>query len=161
MHIGHNLATLLMMCFIGCFYYVTASLDTGSSGVSRRMKKTDRNRRSWTDREEAVLIASLRELIAQGFKSDNGFRAGYLTKLEEALKKEFPSTDLKGNPHINSKLCAWKKNYYSLTGILSRSGVGFNVRGTHTIDIEDDQWEQIVKVILLNLSSPNSWLFLI
>lgn len=109
-------------------------------------KKTERPRRSWTQKEEEVLIGAMRELITLGQKSDNGFRAGYLGKLEEALKKAFPNTDLQGTPHINSKLCAWKKNYYSLTSILSRSGVGFNARGNHMIDCEDDTWEQIVKV---------------
>lgn len=96
--------------------------------------------------EEATLILALKELIVNGWKSDNGFRAGYLNKLEDALQRAVPNTDLKALPHINSKLSSWKKSYYSLTGMLSRSGVGFNLRGNHMIDVEDDQWEQIVKV---------------
>lgn len=123
-------------------------MESGSSASGRRGKKPERNRRSWSLNEEAVLIASLKELISQGWKSDNGFRAGYLSRLEEAMKKSFPNTDLKATPHINSRLCSWKKNYYSLQQILSRSGVGFNLRGNHTIDCEDELWEQIIKVIV-------------
>lgn len=92
------------------------------------------------------MISSLKELIVQGWKSDNGFRAGYTIKLEEAMKHHFPNTDLRATPHINSKLSTWKKNYYSLSNILSRSGVGFNVKGNHKIDCEDETWEQLVKV---------------
>ncbi|XP_057770778.1 uncharacterized protein LOC131020551 [Salvia miltiorrhiza] len=90
-------------------------------------------------------MASLKELVVQGWKSDNGFRAGYLTKLEEAMKAAFPETDLKGSPHINSKICAWKKNYYSLSQMLSRSGIGFNTNGDYLIDCSNEMWEQIVK----------------
>ncbi|KAL6503131.1 hypothetical protein OROHE_023760 [Orobanche hederae] len=67
-------------------------------------------------------------------------------KLEEALKKSFPRTNLKGNPHINSKPCAWKKSYYSLSTILNRSGVGFNSRGNYQIECENEAWDQIVKL---------------
>ncbi|XP_057807932.1 uncharacterized protein LOC131022462 [Salvia miltiorrhiza] len=119
----------------------------GSNEVSRggRLNKTDKTRRSWTTREEEVLLAALKELVAQGWKSDNGFRPGYLTKLEEAMRKAFPTTDLKGMPHINSKTTTWKKNYYSLCEMLKNSGVGFNVAGTHMIDCTDEQWEGIVQ----------------
>lgn len=107
----------------------------------------DGNRRSWTKVEETSLIASLKEVIAQGFKSDNGFRAGYLNRVDDAILKMFPNTDLRGDPHINSKLTSWKKSYYSLNGILSRSGIGFNVRGDFMIDCENDQCEQVIKVL--------------
>ncbi|KAG6401889.1 hypothetical protein SASPL_138757 [Salvia splendens] len=85
------------------------------------------------------------ELVARGRKLDNGFRAGYLTKIEDSLRAEFPNTDLKGTPHRNSKISAWKKSYGLLRNILSRSGVGFNNDGEYKIDCSDDQWDQIVK----------------
>lgn len=118
----------------------------GSCGAVGSRKKTERNRRCWTQEEETTLITALKDLIVRGWKSDNGFRAGYLNKLEAAMKAKFPTTDLKALPHINSKLSSWKKSYYSLTEILSRSGVGWNLKGTYMLECEDDQWEQIVKV---------------
>ncbi|XP_057766301.1 uncharacterized protein LOC130986786 [Salvia miltiorrhiza] len=124
----------------------SAQQESGSNDVCHaRVNKTDKTRRSWTIKEEETLIHELKELVAQGWKSDNGFRAGYLNKLELAMKNVFPGTDLKGMPHINSKICAWKKNYYSLCLIFRVTGVGFNVHGDHMIDCTTEQWEQIVK----------------
>lgn len=115
----------------------------------KKFRKGDRSRRIWTEREEEILAASLVELVARGWKSDNGFRSGYLAKIEDNIRAEFPKTDIKGQPHIVSKMSAWKKNYISLRSILSRSGVGFNADGDYKIDINDDQWEQVVRVRLL------------
>lgn len=109
-------------------------------------RKCDRARRSWSDREDVALIGALKELVAQGWKSDNGFRSGYQKKLEHWLKTYFPNTNLKVSPHITSKISAWKKNYYSLAQILERSGVGFNEHGDFRIHCDDDQWDQIVTV---------------
>ncbi|KAG6416037.1 hypothetical protein SASPL_123459 [Salvia splendens] len=110
-----------------------------------KFRKGDRSRRMWTPREEEILAATLLELTATGWKSDNGFRAGYQTKIEDSLRAEFPNTDLKGNPHINSKIGAWKKSYGLLRSILSRTGVGYNHHGDHKFDCSDEQWEQIVQ----------------
>ena len=60
----------------------------------------------WVPREGEILAASLLELVARGWKADNGFRAGYLTRIEGNLREEFPHTDLKGNPHITSQIQA-------------------------------------------------------
>ncbi|KAL1566950.1 hypothetical protein AAHA92_02487 [Salvia divinorum] len=120
--------------------------ETGGMNGSRanKFRKGDRSRRLWTIREEEILIGSLLELVAGGWKSDNGFRSGYLGRIEDNIRKEFPKTDIKGTPHVVSKITAWKKSYGSLREILSRSGVGFNVDGEYKIDIEDDQCAQVV-----------------
>ncbi|KAG6400215.1 hypothetical protein SASPL_137040 [Salvia splendens] len=119
--------------------------QAGWNGLARnKFRKGDRTRRMWVVREEEILVSSLLELVARGWKSDNGFRAGYQQKVEDDIRKEFPNSDIKGNPHISSKITAWKKNYNSLRDILSRSGVGFNVNNDYKIDIDDDQWAQVV-----------------
>ncbi|KAG6436803.1 hypothetical protein SASPL_101705 [Salvia splendens] len=84
------------------------------------------------------------ELDDTGWKSDNGYRCGYMARIEDNLQKEFLTTDLRGTPHIVSRMGAWKKNYNSLRKILSRTGVGFSSDGAHKIDCSDEQWEQIV-----------------
>ncbi|XP_057770359.1 uncharacterized protein LOC130990160 [Salvia miltiorrhiza] len=122
-------------------------LVAGSNEIAKgKGCKTDKTRRSWSTKEEEILLASLKELVVLGWKADNGFKAGYLHKLEEAMRKEFPDTDIKGMPHINSKLGAWKRNYNSLCLILDKTGVGFNSKGTFMIDCNNEQWEQIVVV---------------
>ncbi|KAG6427767.1 hypothetical protein SASPL_112014 [Salvia splendens] len=115
--------------------------------VSPRQKyhKGDRSRRMWTIREEEILAATLLDLVARGWKSDNGFRAGYLQKIENDIRAEFPNTDIKGTPHVTSRLQAWKKSYTSLCKILGRTGVGFNNDGEYKIDCDNEQWVQIVQ----------------
>lgn len=91
-------------------------------------------------------MSTMKELAAAGWKSDNGFRAVYLTRAKEALRREFPKTDLCVHPHIKSKISSWKRNYYSLMHILDHSGVGFNANGNYKIDIDDEQWAQVLQV---------------
>ncbi|KAG6425273.1 hypothetical protein SASPL_115701 [Salvia splendens] len=82
----------------------------------------------------------------------------YLTRALEALKREFPKTDICVHPHIKSKITTWKKNYYSLMQILDRSGVGFNADGDFKIDIDDEQWTQVVaKDINAKYMRNKSW----
>ncbi|KAL1557052.1 hypothetical protein AAHA92_10867 [Salvia divinorum] len=117
----------------------------GDGGQSQ-IVKADRTRRSWSAREEEVLVLALHDLVSGGWKSDNGFRPGYLTRVAEVMKREIPHTQLKAQPHINSKITTWKRCYYSLSLILDRSGVGFNSDGDFKIECNDEQWSQIVKV---------------
>ncbi|KAG6389136.1 hypothetical protein SASPL_150595 [Salvia splendens] len=122
-----------------------ADCDVVSGTPRNKFRKRERSRRMWTPKEEDILAATMLELTATGWKSDNGFRAGYLSKIEDSLRAEFPNTDLKGNPHINSKIGSWKKSYGLLRSILSRTGVGWNHHGDHKFDCSDEQWEQIVQ----------------
>lgn len=124
----------------------------GNNGNGGRRPRIDKGRRTWNAVEEDVLLASLKELVSTGWKSDNGFRAGYIYKLEELMRIHFPRSDIRANPHIMSKLTGWKKNYCSLVYILSRSGVGFNLHGDFTVDCEPGQWEQICSVRFLRIS---------
>ncbi|KAG6408110.1 hypothetical protein SASPL_131113 [Salvia splendens] len=75
------------------------SQGTQESNQYRRTsyRKCDRARRSWSDREDVALIDALKELVAQGWKSDNGFRSGYQKKLKHWLKMDFPNTDLENS----------------------------------------------------------------
>lgn len=108
-------------------------------------KKIDRRRRSWTIREEEVLIAALKDIVSKGWKCENGFRTGYLKLLERSMLKAFPSTDIRAEPHINSKLHVWKKFHGSLASMLGVCGITWNDL-TKMIDAQDDAWELYVKV---------------
>ncbi|KAG6393084.1 hypothetical protein SASPL_147314 [Salvia splendens] len=109
------------------------------------MANGDRTLRNWTNREEEILVLAVRELVVNGWKSDNGFRSRYLFKLEDALKQQFPISDIRISPHIHSKIIVWEKIYSSLRDILGRSGVGFNANNDYKIECNDNQWYQIVK----------------
>ncbi|KAG6401159.1 hypothetical protein SASPL_138005 [Salvia splendens] len=90
---------------------------------------------------------TMKDLVVHGWKSDYDFQSGYTSLVEETIKRELPNSDLKATPHVNSKLTQWKRNYNSLCKILECSGVGFNEHGDSKIDIDNDQREQIVKIL--------------
>ncbi|XP_073120029.1 uncharacterized protein [Henckelia pumila] len=115
-----------------------------SGSVNGSAKKPEKTRRSWSEREEEVLIHALKDVISKGWKSDNGFRSGYLSLLETTLQTEIRGCNLRAIPHINSKIHVWKKTYSTLVTILTRSGVGWN-DAEHTIDATDETWEDIIK----------------
>ncbi|KAL8521082.1 hypothetical protein ACS0TY_011577 [Phlomoides rotata] len=55
--------------------------------------------------------------------------------------KLLPGTDIIANPHINSKIHIWKKEYSALSDLLSKSGIGWNST-TSMIDVEDESvWD--------------------
>ncbi|KAG6384058.1 hypothetical protein SASPL_156146 [Salvia splendens] len=101
---------------MAAFQRYKASVDPApaSGGVATgRLKlkqpKIDRTRHMWSDREEQVLLTSLMELVVHGWKSDNGFRSGYLKKLEDDLRREFHTTDLKANHKIDCDDEMWRQ----------------------------------------------------
>ncbi|KAL8513992.1 hypothetical protein ACS0TY_013198 [Phlomoides rotata] len=83
----------------------------------------------------------LTDIVNGGWKVDNGFKAGFQREREKGMKKLLPGTDLVANPHINSKIHVWMKDYSALSDLLSKSGIGWN-DSTHTIDVfNEDVWE--------------------
>ncbi|KAL8545458.1 hypothetical protein ACS0TY_005565 [Phlomoides rotata] len=118
-------------------------MEQGGSHVSPQVDKlkTTRGRRSWSRVEEDALIHCLMDIVNDGWKAENGFRAGFQRKLERGMKRILPMTDIVANPNINSKIHVWKKEYGTLSDLLSKSGIGWNST-TSMIDIEDESiWE--------------------
>lgn len=112
-------------------------------------KKTDKVRRSWTTPEEEVLIVALKDVISNGYKTKNGFHNGYLALIESAMKSAFKESDLRGHPHITSKIPVWKKHYGCLASMLSKSGVSWNDM-ENMFDTSNEAWNAILKVLNLN-----------
>ncbi|KAL8497551.1 hypothetical protein ACS0TY_021038 [Phlomoides rotata] len=110
-----------------------------SGGRASGARKTDKTLRIWSAHEEQVLMVRLKDLVAHGWKFDNGFRTGYLVRCENAMKVAFPNTDLLATPHITS----WKKSYGNIVTAQS-SGVGFNTT-TGELDCTNEQWEAVLR----------------
>ncbi|KAL8483293.1 hypothetical protein ACS0TY_026108 [Phlomoides rotata] len=71
----------------------------------------------------------------------NGFKAGFQRELEKNMRKMLPVTDIVVNPHINSKIHVWKKEYGALSDLLSKSGIGWNST-TSMIEVSDEEvWD--------------------
>ncbi|KAL8479057.1 hypothetical protein ACS0TY_030815 [Phlomoides rotata] len=106
-------------------------------GLDGDRMKIVRGRRSWSKIEEDALILCLTNVVIEGWKSDNGFKAGFQQELEKGMRKIIPTTDIVANPHINSKIHVLKKEYGALSGLLNKSGIGWNST-TLMIEIEDE-----------------------
>ncbi|KAL8503343.1 hypothetical protein ACS0TY_022180 [Phlomoides rotata] len=94
------------------------------SGQDGDKMKCVRGRRSWSKIEEDALIMCLTNIVTEGWKSENGFKAGFQGELEKGMRRIIPNTDLVATPHINSKIHVWKKKYGMLSDLLSKSGIG-------------------------------------
>ncbi|KAL8479414.1 hypothetical protein ACS0TY_026339 [Phlomoides rotata] len=118
-------------------------MDSPSVGIGQDSGKgkAPRGRRSWTRVEEDALIHCLTDIVNDGWKVENGFKAGFQRELEKLIRKLLPGTDIVDNPHINSKTYVWKKEYSALSDLLSKSGIGWNST-TSMIDVEDESvWD--------------------
>ncbi|KAL8524061.1 hypothetical protein ACS0TY_013869 [Phlomoides rotata] len=99
--------------------------------------KSTRGWRTWSKIEEDALVQCLTDIVNDGWKADNGFRCGFQRELEKGMRKLLVGTDIVANPHINSKIHVWKKEYGALSNLLSKSGIGWNST-TNTIDVLDE-----------------------
>ncbi|KAG8364693.1 hypothetical protein BUALT_Bualt18G0025000 [Buddleja alternifolia] len=88
---------------------------------------------------------TLAHLVVRGYKCDNGFRTGYQGLLEQAMIAAFSSTDLRAEPHINSRIHVWRKNYSSISSMLKRSSFGWNSTSKTITVSSDDVWDNYVK----------------
>ncbi|KAL0430546.1 UNVERIFIED_CONTAM: hypothetical protein Sradi_0680600 [Sesamum radiatum] len=120
--------------------------DDASKGVRRRGVKWGGklSRRVWSTVEKEALLECLREIVRTGWKSDSGFRTGYLGVLEQLLNRSCSNNRLKAEPHISSKIHVWKKMYGCINDMMDRSGFSWNPT-TNTIDVKDDAFDNFAK----------------
>ncbi|KAL8541127.1 hypothetical protein ACS0TY_002416 [Phlomoides rotata] len=97
---------------------------------------------------------SMKELILKGNKCDNEFWSGYFLLLENMLGSKFPGTDLKGEPHINSKIHVWNRQYVCLKNMLGISGAGLNST-TYHVEALPELWDTQIKVDAFTKSLRN------
>ncbi|KAK9169366.1 hypothetical protein Syun_001506 [Stephania yunnanensis] len=69
--------------------------------MKTRTDNSKTSRRKWSHAEDVALVNAMVEMVASGvYKCYNGFKPGYLTKVEEALKTTCPNSGIKARPHI-------------------------------------------------------------
>ncbi|KAL0401490.1 UNVERIFIED_CONTAM: hypothetical protein Slati_4178900 [Sesamum latifolium] len=121
--------------------------EEGTSKPRGCQAKSDKSntRRTWTQRDEEVLINALRTIVATRWKCDNGFRSRHLNQLESIMCKQLPNTDIRAEPHINSKIHVWKKNYGILVAMMGKSDFGWDdTKCMITVD-NQDVWDEYCK----------------
>ncbi|KAG6469112.1 hypothetical protein ZIOFF_073810 [Zingiber officinale] len=99
-----------------------------SSMLLKIKRKTQSTKRLWTKQEDAALVDCLVELSKDSaWKSENGFRTGYLVHLEKLMAAKLPSSSLKATPHIESRYKLLKRQFHAITEMLNHSsGFGWN-----------------------------------
>ncbi|KAL8512093.1 hypothetical protein ACS0TY_018523 [Phlomoides rotata] len=103
-----------------------------SSDTWKKSDKGSTTRRVCTFQEEYALVNGLKELVARGYKVDNGFKEGYVRFLENVLKK----------------------HYGSLSSIFHDSGIGLH-NTSDMIDVPEDKWVVVIKKYPLAHSLKN------
>ncbi|KAK9160524.1 hypothetical protein Syun_006865 [Stephania yunnanensis] len=108
------------------------------------------SRRKWSHAEDVALVNVMVEMVASGvYKSDNGFKPGYLTKVEEALNTTCLNSGIKARPHIESRLKSLKKDWFIVNDMICgiRHGTsGFDFDSTSNMVIApEDVWEDYLK----------------
>ncbi|KAG6527240.1 hypothetical protein ZIOFF_009335 [Zingiber officinale] len=75
-----------------------------SSMPMKVKRKTHSTKHLWTKQEDVALVDGLVELSKDlAWKSENGFRTGYLLHLEKLMVAKVSSSNLKATPHIESR----------------------------------------------------------
>uniref|UniRef100_A0A803LNT3 Myb/SANT-like domain-containing protein n=2 Tax=Chenopodium quinoa TaxID=63459 RepID=A0A803LNT3_CHEQI len=100
-----------------------------------------KNRRDWTYEEDAVLIRYLHELSCDPkWKCKNGFKNGYMNRLEEMINSVLPNCGLKAVPHIKSRIKHWSEKYSAL----STSGFGWDAE-KNMLQVDKAMFDEWVK----------------
>ncbi|KAM0049440.1 putative Myb/SANT-like domain-containing protein [Helianthus debilis subsp. tardiflorus] len=108
------------------------------------MTTNNRNYRVWTDDEDDKLVEALLNMTNTGkFKSDNGFRTGYLPHLEACLKEALPESGILGKPHIESRIKTLKRDWAAFYDMLNTSGFGYDTV-KHSVTASTDVWNSYI-----------------
>ncbi|KAL8478167.1 hypothetical protein ACS0TY_030161 [Phlomoides rotata] len=126
-------------------------------GTEKLKNRNEKGRRGWSMKEEQVLCEAMKQIVREGWRTENGFKTGYLKVLYTYMKYVLPDTNLKPEPHFTSRITIWKKNYHSLFEILKHTGVGLDST-TKMVEATDEQWSGFMKRDLnARLMRHKSW----
>ncbi|KAK9062870.1 hypothetical protein SSX86_020060 [Deinandra increscens subsp. villosa] len=118
------------------------------------MSGNNRSYRTWTINEDAKLVEALMNMVnTGGFRSDNGFRSGYLNYLEACLKESLPESGFSAKPHIESGIRTMKKDWQAVYDMLNASGVGYDKEHQCVTTNAPDVWESYLE----NHRSAGKW----
>ena len=112
----------------------------------------NRNRRIWSREEEEALLTILEDVVARGQRCDTGsFKSDTITMIERQLTEMCLESNLRANPHIESKLKMWKKHYSIVYDMLNKSGFGWNDERKCVEVDSDEAWTTYVQVLNLTI----------
>ena len=69
----------------------------------------------WTPKEDNNLVECLLEVLGDvKWKADNGFKPGFIVKLEELMEKKLSGCGIKESPHIESRYKILGRKYWAI-----------------------------------------------
>ncbi|KAH7692046.1 Myb/SANT-like domain-containing protein, partial [Dioscorea alata] len=109
-------------------------------------KSGKRSTHQWNAHEDGILIQCCLDLKDKGgWNGDNGtFRPGYLVHLEKAMAEKIPNCQIKGTPHIQSRLKTLKSQYREISKMLGNAASGFG-------------WDDMNKCVTCDIEVWNGW----
>ncbi|KAI9166227.1 hypothetical protein LWI28_028336 [Acer negundo] len=132
------------ICYLQSFVFYSPSRRRLTRSSSRRLTRLSLpSAHSIVITHSFVRRRSLLQLtIKDGARCDPGsFKAGTMTQIEKTLTTMLPDSRLRANPHIDSKMRLWKKEYGILYDMLNVSGFGWNdIKKCVEVD-SNDVWE--------------------
>ncbi|KAI8572024.1 hypothetical protein RHMOL_Rhmol01G0166900 [Rhododendron molle] len=91
-------------------------------------------------RKDALMKCIENESVEDKWRAENGFKCGFFNHLEKELEKVLPGTDLKVNPHNDSKVKYLKVTWTKIVEIIALSGFGWD-DVNKCILVEKDIWD--------------------
>ncbi|WCJ24731.1 Carbonic anhydrase [Euphorbia peplus] len=105
-----------------------------------------KNKRFWTMEEDNILVVALFDLSADPYrKCDNGFRNGYMNRLEEVIGKAIHVCGLKASPHIDSRTKTLVAKFRAIVQMLNTSGFKWD-DDKHMISVERNVYDEYCKI---------------
>ncbi|KAL2895630.1 hypothetical protein RDABS01_000407 [Bienertia sinuspersici] len=134
---------LIVMINVVNLVYLMMEESSGSGGNT--MGGRGKNKRFWSAEEDKALVAALHELsVDPHWKCDNGFRNGYMVRLEELIGKAMPGCGLKASPHIDSRLKTLVSKFRAILLMLGTSGFKWDDQ-RHMISVERSAYDEFCK----------------
>ncbi|KAK9163157.1 hypothetical protein Syun_004059 [Stephania yunnanensis] len=82
------------------------------------------------------------------YRGDNGFKPGYVTHLEGALKISCPTSMIKAIPHIESRIKTSKRDWFIVNDMIhgvKHSSIGFGFNNTSNMVVtKDEVWDDYI-----------------
>ncbi|KAI3807117.1 hypothetical protein L1987_23041 [Smallanthus sonchifolius] len=109
-----------------------------------------KNKKKWNEKENEKLVASMLDVLNSGsnYKSDNGFKPGFINAVEQQLAILLPEAGIKAKPHIESRIKTMKSDWSVVHDMLSwnnTSGFGWDYNN-NMLDAPQPVWQAYIQV---------------